>query len=915
MVRTDHRAGAFAGDAQRSVSARPNFIIVMADDLGAGMDAGAAVACSACSGDRGATFENAFASYPLCCPARATLLTGQYAHNHGAKGNSPRSGGGYRALIEPERNLAAWLQANGYATAFAGKWLNGLRTPRQAPPGWDEWWGLVGEGGDGLSSFYDYDVFEIGGAATALRHRRRRLPDRRADAGVRAAVHRPRRRRAANPFFLWLAYHPPHNGLGRDDRAGTRAARRPAGLARRHAERDPGRRATPGASCARRLPRRPSFDERDVADKPSFVRRRTPLSDEDLERIERDHRCGLAALLALDEAIAEIVVAARAPAASSSDTVLIFTADHGVLAGRAPDHSAARTRPTRRRSGSRCVIRGPGIAAGARLAAAGRQRRPRADDPRSRRCRGAGGARAADRRHLAGRRSWPASRADDRAILIEGRDNVARPRNGFKVRSYVGVRTARYAYVEYRRASFDTGRRGSRRRSAPAASPTRELYDLQPRPASSCETLPATPAYARTRESLDALLAGARGLLGGVVRGARRRAMSGAWAVARCALKAWRQRADRALMFDIDSALRYLVEHEGSDLHVKVPSPPMVRIHGELQPIEGRRAAAARGHRARAARDPRATRPCSRSSSATARSTSPTRSPGLSRFRVNAFRQRGSVSIACRAIPYQVRTIEELDLPPVIRTLADEPRGIVLLTGTTGSGKSTTLAAMVDHINSTRARHIITLEDPIEYLHRDKRSIINQREVGADTESFGRAMRRVLRQDPDVILIGEMRDEETVRTALSAAETGHLVLSTLHTLDATETVNRIIDFFPPHLQQQARVMLAATLRGVVGQRLDPQAPDGDGRVAVCEVLVSTGPRPGPDPQPRGDRQDQRGDRRGRVLRHADLRPGAAQGSDGRQASTRRPPSRPPRARTTSSSCSTPRASAPAASSR
>ena len=175
----------------------------------------------------------------------------------------------------------------------------------------------------------------------------------------------------------------------------------------------------------------------------------------------------------------------------------------------------------------------------------------------------------------------------------------------------------------------------------------------------------------------------------------------------------------------------------------------------------------------------------------------------------------------------------------MIRTLAEEPRGIILLTGTTGSGKSTTLAAMIDHINSTRSRHVVTLEDPIEYLHRDKLSIINQREVGQDTESFARAMRRVLRQDPDVILIGEMRDEETVRTALAAAETGHLVLSTLHTLDATETINRIVDFFPPHLQQQARVMLASTLRGAVSQRLVPRV-DGDGRVAVCEVMVVTG---------------------------------------------------------------------------
>ncbi len=290
-------------------------------------------------------------------------------------------------------------------------------------------------------------------------------------------------------------------------------------------------------------------------------------------------------------------------------------------------------------------------------------------------------------------------------------------------------------------------------------------------------------------------------------------------------------------MFDIDSALHFLIEHDGSDLHVKVPSAPMVRIHGELRPIE----------------DAPGLEPPDTEAALRQILTDQSQIdefervgevdfaysiPGLSRFRVNAFRQRGSVSIACRAIPYQVRTIDELDLPEAIRKLADEPRGIILLTGTTGSGKSTTLAAMLDHINSTRSRHIITLEDPIEYLHRDKLSIINQREIGADTESFARAMRRVLRQDPDAILIGEMRDEETVRTALSAAETGHLVLSTLHTLDATETVNRIIDFFPPHHQQQARVMLAATLRGVVGQRLIKKA--GGGRVAMCEILISTG---------------------------------------------------------------------------
>ncbi|MEK6277206.1 MAG: type IV pilus twitching motility protein PilT [Actinomycetota bacterium] len=291
-------------------------------------------------------------------------------------------------------------------------------------------------------------------------------------------------------------------------------------------------------------------------------------------------------------------------------------------------------------------------------------------------------------------------------------------------------------------------------------------------------------------------------------------------------------------MFNIESALRQVVEMGGSDLHVKVGSPPIVRVDGLLRPLEGA--------------EPLRPEDTERSLEMILREEKLRKEfaevgeadfahaiRGLSRFRVNAFRQRGSVSIACRVIPFQVKTIEELMLPDVVRNLAEEPRGIILLTGTTGSGKSTTLAAMIDHMNSTRARHIVTLEDPIEYLHRDKESIINQREVGVDTESFARAMRRVLRQDPDVILIGEMRDEETVRTALSAAETGHLVLSTLHTLDATETINRIIDFFPPHLQQQARVMLASTLRAAISQRLVPRA-NGEGRIACAEILVSTG---------------------------------------------------------------------------
>jgi twitching motility protein PilT len=292
------------------------------------------------------------------------------------------------------------------------------------------------------------------------------------------------------------------------------------------------------------------------------------------------------------------------------------------------------------------------------------------------------------------------------------------------------------------------------------------------------------------------------------------------------------------MTFDIDVALRHVVEREGSDLHIKVSSPPMARVHGALRPIEGAESLTEEDTE-RALEHILLDEGLKREFADEGEVDFSYEISGLSRFRVNAFRQRGYVSIACRAIPFQVRTIDDLGLPDAIRKLAEEPRGITLLTGTTGSGKSTTLAAMIDHINSSRSRHVVTLEDPIEYLHRDKLSIINQREVGQDTESFGRAMRRVLRQDPDVILIGEMRDEETVRTALAAAETGHLVLSTLHTLDATETINRIIDFFPPHLQQQARVMLSATLRGAVSQRLVPRV-DGNGRVAVCEIMVVTG---------------------------------------------------------------------------
>jgi len=291
-------------------------------------------------------------------------------------------------------------------------------------------------------------------------------------------------------------------------------------------------------------------------------------------------------------------------------------------------------------------------------------------------------------------------------------------------------------------------------------------------------------------------------------------------------------------MFDIDTALMRVIEVEGSDLHLKVPSRPIIRRHGQLGPVPDSEPLSPE--------DTERTLFHMLTDEAKLESFRVEREvdfsysiPGLARYRVNAFVQRGSVSLVARAIPFEIKSAEELLLPPVIPEIADEERGLILLTGTTGSGKSTTLAAMIDHINSNYAKHIVTIEDPVEFLHRDKRSIINQREVGEDTTSFARALRRVLRQDPDVILVGEMRDEETVRTALSAAETGHLVLSTIHTVDAAESVNRIIDFFPQAEQRQARSMLAGTLKAVVSQRLVP-APDGQGRVATCEILRMTG---------------------------------------------------------------------------
>jgi twitching motility protein PilT len=290
-------------------------------------------------------------------------------------------------------------------------------------------------------------------------------------------------------------------------------------------------------------------------------------------------------------------------------------------------------------------------------------------------------------------------------------------------------------------------------------------------------------------------------------------------------------------MFDITAALHELVEKQGSDLHLKAGSAPLFRVNGELT-LDSHAAMLSPQDTNGALRALLQDEIKLEEFAQEHEVDFSYEIPNVARFRINAFQQRGLTSLVCRAIPHRISTIEELALPTVVRELAEEERGIVLLTGTTGSGKSTTLAAMIDHMNHTMSKHIVTIEDPIEFVHQDKRSAINQREVGMDTASFKRALRRVLRQDPDVILVGEMRDEETVQTALSAAETGHLVLSTIHTVDATESINRMLDFFPPHQHAQARSMIAGTVKGVISQRLVPGA-DG-GRVAVCEILRMTG---------------------------------------------------------------------------
>ncbi len=286
---------------------------------------------------------------------------------------------------------------------------------------------------------------------------------------------------------------------------------------------------------------------------------------------------------------------------------------------------------------------------------------------------------------------------------------------------------------------------------------------------------------------------------------------------------------------DLADVLLEVLERGASDLHLTVGVPPMIRVSGQLLALdypplgltESRElvySILTQEQRQRLETDWEVDLSYS--------------VPGRARFRVNAFFQRNAVGAAFRLIPVSILSVDELNLPKVIHTFAQKPRGFILITGPTGSGKSTTLAAIVDEINRTRNEHIMTIEDPIEFLHTHKNCVVNQREVGTDTKSFNRALRSVLRQDPDIILVGEMRDLETIQTALTAAETGHLVFATLHTQDCPQTIDRMIDVFPPHQQEQIRVQIAATLQGVATQQLLPRR-DGRGRVAACEVLIPT----------------------------------------------------------------------------
>jgi len=286
----------------------------------------------------------------------------------------------------------------------------------------------------------------------------------------------------------------------------------------------------------------------------------------------------------------------------------------------------------------------------------------------------------------------------------------------------------------------------------------------------------------------------------------------------------------------VNDLLKLAVDQGASDLHLKVGSYPMMRVGGLLRPVAEDKKL---DHEDVVAMSTAIMSTQQREKFKDSQEVDLAYSvPGLGRFRCNVFQQRGTVGLVLRVIPMQIRTIDQLGLPRVLKTIAEEERGLVLVTGTTGSGKSTSLAAMIDHINNTREAHVMTVEDPIEFLHRDAKSIINQREVAVDTKSFAHALRSALRQDPDVILVGEMRDFETIETGLLAAETGHLVFSTLHTVDATETISRIVSVFAPHQQKQVRLQLASVLKSVISQRLIPRK-DGKGRAPAVEVMVST----------------------------------------------------------------------------
>ena len=290
-----------------------------------------------------------------------------------------------------------------------------------------------------------------------------------------------------------------------------------------------------------------------------------------------------------------------------------------------------------------------------------------------------------------------------------------------------------------------------------------------------------------------------------------------------------------AAPFDYRVILQQMVQRNASDLHLKVGRPPTLRINGDLVPLElpslrpeDVRLVAEQTMNAKHMKEFAEAKECDYALGV----------PGVGRFRVNAYQQRGTIAYAFRVIPFQAKTVQELNLPKVCEAISLAPRGLVLVTGITGSGKSTALAAMIQHINLNRFANIITIEDPIEFLHRDINSHINQREVGTDTTTFGQALRRVLRQDPDVILVGEIRDQETLDTALQAADTGHLVFSTLHTTDASQTINRILSFYPPHQAGEVRFMLSSALHAIVSMRLVPRA-DGTGRVPAAEVLINT----------------------------------------------------------------------------